>query len=462
MSVIADYDSAAFMHRAVANFLQGRDFDVWERTPGRIPPSVLRKLLSLLNRLPQRLKIQLAVEVSARNALKFDEVSRISEEQIARELVAPYPRKRYPAIAIGSSNGALVHLYAALGIPWLPQTNLVLVRRDKPIQPDDMRQDAESGRSMAGSILAKNPNLALYQMNDPAQDRFMAIKMTYLRLKFLNLPTAYRQFIQQTLEPGGTILVVNCANRWPSTRMGERHYFQVGGYGGTTLDEYLHGGPRVKEFLRRSGSHEERFLLPEINGEHLEAEWGFDSAMLGDIKALAGEQKFEVKTLQFSDPQDPVRPIADFYCDWYESLGRSTDRLLIESFMLLEPYWCLKTGCIPYWAVFTGQPSYDDIADYVRHRNFQYQYLTLFSNIVRSIGVPDGRDWERIIQQTPRGHALLGVDPDVFPFDLLTTFQFFDDVKTKIPFRNDLPSPVPLQQFEDFIAKQSGCALQVR
>jgi len=130
--------------------------------------------------------------------------------------------------------------------------------------------------------------------------------------------------------------------------------------------------------------------------------------------------------------------------------------------MLLEPYWCLRTGCIPYWAVFTGQPSFDDITGYVSQHDFNYMYLTLFSNIVRSIGVPEGQEWERIIEGARAGHALLGVDPEKFPFDLLSAFQFFDDVKTKIPFRYELPESVPLEKFENFLAAHPEYSLQIR
>ena len=63
-------------------------------------------------------------------------------EEIARWAAELYPRRTYPAIALGSSNGALVHLYAALGIPWLPQTVLIPVRQNVagPDQPQEAMQ----------------------------------------------------------------------------------------------------------------------------------------------------------------------------------------------------------------------------------------------------------------------------------------------------------------------------------
>jgi hypothetical protein len=428
-----------------------------------MPWPVFVGAIGLLNLLPETLKIKLSVTTSQGQAFKPGKLDEVDDEQIARDLVAQFPRRRYPSIAIGSSNGALVHLYAALGIPWLPQTNLMLINRDEPIEPDDMAADAEWGRELAQPLLERNPNLKLHQMNDPAQDRYMAIKMTYFRLKFLALPAAYRQFIEDCLEPGGTILVANCQNRWPATQLSDRHYFQVGGYGGITVDEYMNGGPRVEEFLRRNGSNQHRFIVPEITGEHLEAEWGFEEAMLDSIDALAARRGLKVKQIYFTDPREAARPIADFYRDWYESIGLPTNKLLVESFMLLDPYWCLRTGCVPYWAVFTGQPAYDGIDEYVRQYDWDYIYLTLFSNIVRSIGVPPGRDWQRLAQRARRGHALLGADPEKFPFDLLSAFSFFDDAPKKIPFRYPRPAPVPLERFKQFLtANRCNYALEMR
>jgi pimeloyl-ACP methyl ester carboxylesterase len=49
------------------------------------------------------------------------------------------------AVAIGSSGGALTHLYAALGIPWLPQTLLLPVRQ-RGLPPDLPRRAAHADR----------------------------------------------------------------------------------------------------------------------------------------------------------------------------------------------------------------------------------------------------------------------------------------------------------------------------
>jgi hypothetical protein len=91
-------------------------------------------------------------------------------------------------------------------------------------------------------------------MHDPSQDRLMIRKLAYFRVKRLRLGEAYEQFLEERLEPGGTIVVVDCALAWPTTRVDERHLFQFGALGGASADEYLRGGERVAEFLARERS----------------------------------------------------------------------------------------------------------------------------------------------------------------------------------------------------------------
>jgi hypothetical protein len=74
--------------------------------------------------------------------------------------------------------------------------------------------------------------IELHHMHDPNQDRLMSMRMAYCRYKWTKLPEAYRSFIEQNLEPGGTVFLVESALRWPTTRVQDRHYFQFGALGG--------------------------------------------------------------------------------------------------------------------------------------------------------------------------------------------------------------------------------------
>ncbi len=51
MPMISQYDSAAFMHRATAHFLRGKDFDIRKNVPRGVPKPVFMGLIRSLNEL---------------------------------------------------------------------------------------------------------------------------------------------------------------------------------------------------------------------------------------------------------------------------------------------------------------------------------------------------------------------------------------------------------------------------
>jgi len=81
---------------------------------------------------------------------------------------------------IGSSNGALIHLCAALGIPWLPQLFFIC---QTSMDPDELIQDVKWGSKAAQEMINNNPDLQFHQMHDPVQDRMMVAQMGYFRIK---------------------------------------------------------------------------------------------------------------------------------------------------------------------------------------------------------------------------------------------------------------------------------------
>src|SRR5438094_3867099 len=108
----------------------------------------------------------------------------VSGEAVAAWRADLYPRRQYPAVTVGSSNGAAVHLWAALGIPWLPQTFLVPVARSG-VPPDEPYEEMRWAEPHAELILQRNPELELHHMQDPVQDRVMVQPMTNSRLRRL-------------------------------------------------------------------------------------------------------------------------------------------------------------------------------------------------------------------------------------------------------------------------------------
>ncbi len=233
---VAAFDSATGMLRALSRFLAGRDVPAIGQAPAPLE-APLSVLLGTLNRLPTAAQEWAYAASGWAGAIPLRKAGDVRSDALAAWVTHHYPHHRYPLIFIGSSNGALIHLAAALDAAWLPQTLLLPVRR-RGVAADDPRGDLAATRDAGRALLAANPDLVLHHMHDPNQDRLMIAGMTYFRVKWRRLPEPYRRFIHDHLTPGGRIVAVDCTLRWPTTTVGDRYLFQFGALGDATPEEY--------------------------------------------------------------------------------------------------------------------------------------------------------------------------------------------------------------------------------
>jgi hypothetical protein len=441
------------MLRALGGYLHGKDFPM----TGAVPPSIeplMKALVAVVNALPRRVREAMYTWSGRSEAIPPQKLSQVRAEDVSRWVASHYPRRHYPALMIGSSNGALLHLCAALGIPWLPQTFMIPVRRD--MDPDEPVQELEWGRGPARSLLAANPELQLHHMFDPNQDRLMARRMAYFRAKRLRLGEAYERFLEENLSEGATLFVVECTLSWPITRVGDRHVFQFGALGGAKPEEFLRGSERVEDYLARYGSHRRRWDPPEPDGERPEAEWGFEPILREDVERFARERSFRVRHIIFEEPEDPSSLVADLYRRWYEERGLPTNRLLVESFILMEPWWALRTGSVPFWMVFNMEPSAEALERYLDGTDpYDHIHLMLFSHGVDSVGLaPIGR-WRSILGKAQEHGGFVGVDERRFPRDFATFVRYHTGLK-KIPARYPMPGPLSLTRLDKFLGSTHG------
>jgi hypothetical protein len=408
---VAAFDSASAMLRATARALRGKDFAHLGQNPAAAAAT------RATSAMPWRLRRTAYTVAGAAEGVPVSRLGDVDTDAIAAWAAGQYPRRRYPAVLIGSSNGAAVHLAAALGAPWLPQTVLVPVRwsGNDPDRPD---LAMAFGRRVAAPLLARNPDVVLHHMHDGNQDRLMISRMTYFRLKRQRLGAAYERFLTGCLAPGAPILLVDDRSRWPTTRVDERHVFQVGARGGLTAEEYLRGSPALADMLRRAGSSRDRLPAPEPDGESAEAEWGLDEALAADVERWASAYGHPVHRVRIDAPQELSEPVAELYRQWLRERGYPDGRLLVESFVLLDPVHALRAGLVPYWTVFPVDESADLLARHLAEpgRHVDEAYLMLFSHGVRSAGLAGPGRWREVV-----GHAraiqLLGVDESRFPAD---------------------------------------------
>ncbi|QJQ94950.1 MULTISPECIES: hypothetical protein [Halomonadaceae] len=449
-SYIADFDSATGMLRATSNFLNGKDYPALGKTP------LLGSLVPAVNKLPQSAREQVFALGGAMEGHAAPKLDQINAERIAEWVTARYPKRRHQAVMIGSASGAMTHLAAAFDIPWLPQTFFLPVRHLGG-DNDDPKGALEFGKKYGPRLLEANPELQLHHMHDANQDRLMVEYMDYFRVKRLVLGKAYEHFLKTHLEPGGTIIVVECQRKWPTKRLGERHFFQHGALGGATEEEFYQGSERVEEYLERYDSPVRRWDSPEPDGESPEAEWGFEPALRDDILRFAAQQGYKVKRLLFTEPDDLSPLVADFYRDWYRERGMKSNRLLVESFIMLEPYWALRTGSVPFWMKFNMEPSAKAIEHYLDSSEpYDEVNLMLFNNGVEAVGFPPIERWKGVLARASKRGQFIGVREDLHPRDFGSLGRYHTELKRKVAARYPLPGALPLQKLVDYLERAQG------
>jgi hypothetical protein len=445
---VANFDSMTAMLRATARYLRGKDF------PGMgIVPAFAEPVGALVNALPRHARETLYIYGGWGEAINPNKLHKVRAEAISRWVAGEYPQHEYPAVAIGSSSGALVHLCCALGIPWLPQNFFVPVSRPKfPV--DEPKLAMEWGRVVAPAFLEANPDVQLHHQWDPNQDRLMLERMTYFRAKRLRLGDVYEQFLEERLLPGGTIFLVECRRVYPTVEVDDRHIFQFGALGGATPEEFYYGSKRVEEYLGRYGSHRRRWDAPKPDGERPEAEWGFEPSLREDVQRFARERGYRVRRIVFEEPEHLSPLVADLYRWWYRERGLLANRLLVESFIMLEPYWTLRTGSVPFWMKFNMEPSLEWIENYLDGTDpYDEIRMMLFSHGVECVGLPSIERWRKTLRRARRHGSFVGVDEDRFPRDYATFVRYHTEMQ-KIPARYPLPGPLVLSQLDAFLQER--------
>jgi hypothetical protein len=447
-SFIPDFDSSSSMLFSLGNYLFGRDEAVG------IPPKMPKILGDVINIAPKNLRRSLYKTGGIQESVNLKTLKKVKDENISKWIIDAYPRKKYPAVFIGSSNGALMHICAMLGVPWIPQTVMLAVKRK--INPDEIAGDIEWGKKAVKIFKKTLPHFRVHQMHDPIQDRVMVSNMAYFRMKRLKLGNHLEDYLKKALLPNGTIIISDCAFRWPSYKVSDYHYFQTGGLGDVSGSEYPEGSERIESFLKKEGSQWRRWNVPEPLEEIPEAEWGYVDDLTGDIKKLARKNGFNVKRLSFKHPESLSPLTADLSRHWYEKYGIKTRRILIECFALIQPWWAAKTASIPYWMAFNTESSFANLKLYMRGKpKYDEIYAMIMSNAVDGIGILGIDKWKKLFKKASKKAEFIGVDESKFPYDMGTFIKYYEDLKKKIKGRFYIPYHLSILEFEKFLKRKN-------
>ncbi|MEB3279131.1 MAG: hypothetical protein VKK42_09470, partial [Lyngbya sp.] len=188
-----------------------------------------------------------------------------------------------------------------------------------------------------------------------------------------------------------------------------------------------------------------------------EAEWGFEAQLRHDVERFAQERGYHVRRIIFTEPEDLSPFVAELYRWWYKQRQIVTNCLLVESFLLTEPMWTLKTGSVPFWMKFNKQPSLDALENYLDSTDpYDEIYLMLFSHGVDSIGLPSIERWRRVFEKAKIQGNFVGVDEDKYPRHFSSMIRYHTDLKRLISARYPLPRSLTLEQLDQFIEQEKG------
>lgn len=448
---VASHDSATAMVMALGDFLKEKEF----KGVGAVPSNEL--YAKFVNSIPAFLRKKFYSWSGKVPAIPAGKVGDIDASEIDRWICSLYPKRRYPAVAIGSCNGAAIHFCAAMGIPWLPQTVLMPIDKGKSFPVDEPKKTMEWGKEPAKAFLDNNPGWQLHHMMDPNQDRLRVGSVGYFRVKKTRLGKYYKKFLEERLEPTGRIIMIDCSFDWPVHKINDRHFFQLGGLGGLSPEEYYHGSEKVRDFLRNAGAEVTQWDAPKIDLRAPEAEWGLEKMLAKEVQTFAKDKGIAVTTLSFQHPQDLSAPVADVFRWWYREQGVSPDRLLVETFNVIAPYQCLRKRCIPYWLAFIVDRSAADLESYLEDsRAFEEIYLMVLSHGKKSVGSTPVSRWEELMQRALKKSDFIGTNPAEYPLDLAVYARYNRDLKKKISVEYELPVSLPVQEAIDHLQKFAG------
>jgi len=415
---VADFDSATALLFGLAKALRGKEFAYLGQSP------VKATLVRASAVLPRDLRRKVYAVASGREGVAPERLGEVDLERVADWVAGRYAGSRFPGVLVGSSNGALTHLAAACGIPWLPQTLLVPVRRPGA-DPDDLQAAFEFGARHAGSLLDANKGVVLHHMHDPNQDELSTSQMACFRVKWTGLAPSYQRFLEERLSPDAPLVVVRDDSTWPVTRLGDRHVFQLGARGGMSPEEYL--------------------AAPEPDDTAPEAEWGFAEPLLDRLADWAQRRGHPLVQVRYDHPQTPAAAVADTVRAWQRRRGEAAQRLLVSSFIVHDPWRTLASGSVPFWTFFPTQQAALDLAGYLGRAEYDEIDVLMFSHGARSRGLVGADSWTRLAQRARKRGSLLGVDPRRFPADF-AVFAHYTDALRKLPVSHGSWPPLPVDE----------------
>lgn len=411
--------------RAVAAALSNTPFESFSF------PRWQELLLALLNVCPAWLaRLAVGWDVG-RSAHPPDLATHLHVEDLVTQRLRDYEHLAgtFPVVVVGSAlGGAAAHLAVALGGPFLPQPFVLNFKGGTA--DDDVAEHFSKSRALGEAILRNNAGVLVIGHFDPVHDGWLTGLINHIRVKLLTLPAGYRQFLRARLQKGGSIVYLDCRASWPQFKVGERHVYQVGGWGGIAPMTFLEGAPSIDAFLEARGSpHRGGWRLSDLPLEWgPESEWGSEPGLAEELERFAQVEGFEFVRLSMDEPSDFSRLAFHSYQRTYALSGIEAQGVLIEMFTQYDPMAVPRGGLLPLWLVFNTEDSLAVLED--MRKFFPETAPVFFSALVTLSRTPDMVPWKVWVAALDGlDWRSIGARAGKYPEDLVALWRWQEPLK---------------------------------
>ncbi len=290
------------------------------------------------------------------------EASNLNLNERCREITGLYGDfvrgSKFDSIILGAPNGGIVNLAVAMEVPYLcSQFRLPVLVGSK--RRDDMQPYAKVVNLLGESWTAKHQWTSVCCLVDPVHDRMDMGVYAHVRSKFIDIPPAYKDFIESHLNPGGTLIFINVAYSWPKYRLRNRTYLQVGGLGDIKPKEYIEGSERLDHYLAledpnlRSGWDLPNYELVQ----RPESEWGVEPELKETVLNYCKQKGYDLLYLEHGHPAGFNIIAAHAMHMKNTADGGNCGGHCINIFWTLCPTLALRNRLLSSWFTFTDKAS---------------------------------------------------------------------------------------------------------
>lgn len=437
--------SSPIITRAVAASLQGEYCDNFSI------PSWQKQLLLGLGWLPQGVARQVINRFQTISGLSPKVLEDFSIDTLVNQRLNDYTKldKQFSCITLGAAlGGATTYISTALGGPFLPQAFVITLKGGSP--KGDVHQYFYRSARQALKIAEKNPEVITIQHFDPIHDGWLTRYVNHLRFKLLSLPPAYSAFIRKKLVKGGTLVYLDSQAEWLRYRVGPNSFFQVGGWGDISSQEFLDGSPRIQDYAMKSGLRNTNWKLDGFPLEYgPESEWGSEPGLAEALEAFCATEGYRFIHIRLPHPNDFSRLAFNTAIHLLEQSHQQSAGVLVETFTQFDSQAAFRSGLLPLWLIFNTHDSLVYLKE-MRSR-FPSRKPVFFSPLATFSITPDivpWSDWETALSGWD--WINIGTRPSHYPSDARAIVRWVESLRTWVA---EHPQPLleridPIKLFE--------------